>query len=57
LSQSSAVKTAGEKKGEGLEDMTLWYHYPYQGSNTADKYINKPVPKFLLYELPFYAKI
>ena len=40
MSQSSAVKTAGEKKGEGLEDMTLWYHYPYQGSNTADKYLH-----------------
>ncbi len=38
MSQSSAVKTAGEKKGEGLEDMTLWYQYPYQGSNTANKY-------------------
>lgn len=40
MSQSSAVKTAGEKKGAGLEDMTLWYHYPYQGSNTADKYLH-----------------
>lgn len=40
MSQSSAVKTAGEKKGEGLEDMTLWYQYPYQGSNTADKYLH-----------------
>ncbi len=40
MSQSSAVKTAGEKKGEGLQDMTLWYHYPYQGSNTADKYLH-----------------
>ncbi|NOR80829.1 MAG: Rieske 2Fe-2S domain-containing protein [Methyloprofundus sp.] len=40
MSQSSAVKTAGEKKGAGLEDMTLWYQYPYQGSNTADKYLH-----------------
>ena len=40
MSQSSAVKAAGEKKGKGLENMTLWYHYPYQGSNTADKYLH-----------------
>lgn len=40
MSQSSAVKTAGEKKGKGLENMTLWYQYPYQGSNTADKYLH-----------------
>lgn len=40
MSQSSAVKTAGEKKGAGLENMTLWYQYPYQGSNTADKYLH-----------------
>ena len=40
LSQSSVVKAAGENKGKGLEDMTLWYQYPYQGSNISDTYLH-----------------
>ncbi len=40
LSQSQVVKVAGEKQGKEFDNMTLWYQYPYQASNIADKYLH-----------------
>ena len=40
LSQSQVVKIAGEKQGKDFDAMTLWYDYPYQASNIADKYLH-----------------
>jgi len=40
LSRSQVVKVAGEKQGKEFDKMTLWYHYPYQASNIADKYLH-----------------
>lgn len=40
FAHSTIAKLASENRGQDLDEIELWYQYPYQGSNIAGKYLH-----------------